>query len=204
MKIIGIGKNYVNSKDEISKYKTGNQIIFTKPTTSLVVENKPVEFPSCTNDLVYEVELVAKIGKSGKNISEEDAESFISEFAIGIDFTARDVLNLYRETKHPWALAKGFDGAAPISNFKAISGFKNLADINFDLKINGEQKQVGNTDMMIYSFKEIIAYVSKFMTLEPGDLIFTGTPASGVGQTFKGDHLQASIERELLLDFKMK
>ena len=153
MKIIGIGKNYVNSKDEISKYKTGNQIIFTKPITSLVIGNKPVEFPSCTNDLVYEVELVAKIGKSGKNISEEDAESFISEFAIGIDFTARDVLNLYRETKHPWALAKGFDGAAPISKFKPISEFKNLVDINFDLKINGEQKQVGNTDMMIYSFR---------------------------------------------------
>ena len=203
MKIIGIGKNYVNSKDEISKYKTGNQIIFTKPTTSLVTENKSVEFPSCTNDLVYEVELVAKIGKSGKNISEEDAESFISEFAIGIDFTARDVLNLYRETKHPWALAKGFDGAAPISGFKSVSEFKNLDDINFDLKINGEQKQVGNTDMMIYSFSEIIVYVSKFMTLEPGDLIFTGTPATGVGQTFKGDHLQASIEGELLLDFKM-
>ena len=203
MKIIGIGKNYVNIKDEISKYKTGNQIIFSKPTTSLVTDNKDVVFPSCTNDLVYEVELVAKIGKKGKDISEADAASYISEFAIGIDYTARDVLNLYRETKHPWDLAKGFDGAAPISGFKPVSEFSNLNDINFDLKINGEQKQVGNTDMMIYSFSEIIAYVSKFMTLEPGDIIFTGTPATGVGQAFKGDHLQASIEGELLLDFKM-
>lgn len=203
MKILGIGKNYVNSKDEISKYKTGNQIIFSKPQTSLVLNNEDVVFPSCTEDLVYEVELVAKIGKKGKNIAESEAESYISEMAIGIDYTARDVLNLYRATKHPWDLAKGFDGAAPISSFKPISNFSNLNDINFDLKINGEQKQVGNTDMMIYSFKEIIAYVSKFMTLEPGDIIFTGTPATGVGQIFKGDHLQASIEGELLLDFKM-
>ena len=203
MKILGIGKNYVNSKDEISKYKTGNQIIFSKPITSLVQNNENVVFPSCTNDLVYEVELVAKIGKKGKDIAEADAVSYISEMAIGIDYTARDVLNLYRETKHPWDLAKGFDGAAPISAFKSIKEFPNLNDINFDLKINGEQKQVGNTDMMIYNFSEIIAYVSKFMTLEPGDIIFTGTPATGVGQIFKGDHLQASLEGDLILDFKM-
>ena len=203
MKILGIGKNYVNSKDEISKYKTGNQIIFSKPITSLVQNNENVVFPSCTNDLVYEVELVAKIGKKGKDIAEADAASYISEMAIGIDYTARDVLNLYRETKHPWDLAKGFDGAAPISAFKSVKEFPNLNDINFDLKINGEQKQVGNTDMMIYNFSEIIAYVSKFMTLEPGDIIFTGTPATGVGQIFKGDHLQASLEGDLILDFKM-
>ena len=203
MKILGIGKNYINHKDEIPKYKTGKQIIFSKPITSLVLDNKDVLFPECTNDLVYEVELVAKIGKTGKNIIEEDALSYISEFAIGIDFTARDILQAYRETKHPWDLAKGFDGAAPMSTFQNVKNFSNLSNINFDLKINGEQRQVGNTDMMIYSFAEIITYISKFMTLEKGDLIFTGTPATGVGETLKGDHFQASIEGELLLDFKM-
>ena len=203
MKILGIGKNYVNSKDEISTYKNGKQIIFSKPESSLVLNNKDVVFPSITENLVYEVELVAKIGKKGKDISESEAASYISEIAIGIDYTAKDVLKLYRETKHPWDLAKGFDGAAPISSFKPISDFSNLNDINFDLKINGEQKQIGNTDMMIYNFAEIIAYISKFMTLEPGDMIFTGTPASGTGQIFKGDHLQASLEGNLILDFKM-
>jgi len=203
MKILGIGKNYVNHKDEIPTYKNGKQIIFSKPETSVVLNNKDVVFPECTNELIYEVELVIKIGKTGKNILESEATEYISEIAIGIDYTAKDVLMLYRETKHPWDLAKGFDGAAPMSSFQSISNFKDLNDINFDLKINGEQKQVGNTDMMIYSFSEILAYVSKFMTLEPGDLIFTGTPASGIGQIFKGDHLQASIEGELLLDFKM-
>ncbi len=203
MKILGIGKNYVNHKDEISTYKNGKQIIFSKPESSLVFKNEDVEFPSITENLVYEVELVARIGKEGKDIAEADAATYIDAFAIGIDYTAKDVLNLYRETKHPWDLAKGFDGAAPISAFKSIDQFPDLANINFDLKINGEEKQVGNTDMMIYNFAEIIAYVSKFMTLQPGDLIFTGTPASGTGQIYKGDHLQAAIEGELLLDFKM-
>lgn len=203
MKILGIGKNYVNHKDEISTYKNGKQIIFSKPESSLVFNNDDVVFPSITENLVYEVELVARIGKEGKDIAEAAAASYIDAFAIGIDYTAKDVLNLYRETKHPWDLAKGFDGAAPISAFKSIDQFPDLANINFDLKINGEEKQVGNTDMMIYNFAEIIAYVSQFMTLQPGDLIFTGTPASGTGQIFKGDHLQAAIEGELLLDFKM-
>lgn len=203
MKILGIGKNYVNSKEEISTYKNGKQIIFSKPSSSLVLNNDPVVFPHITKQLVYEVELVARIGKSGKSIQESNAASYIDAFAIGIDYTAKDVLNLYRETKHPWDLAKGFDGAAPISAFLPIAQFSDLNNINFDLKINGLEKQVGNTDLMIYNFAEIIAYVSKFMTLEPGDLIFTGTPASGTGEIHVGDHLQASIEGELLLDFKM-
>jgi len=153
--------------------------------------------------LAYEVELVAKIGKQGKDISEADAASYISAIAVGIDFTAKDVLAASRANKGPWALAKGFDGASPISSFKPAAHFPDLNNINFDLVINGEQKQVGNTDFMIYNFSEIISFVSKYMTLEPGDLIFTGTPAAGVGLNVKGDHLQASIEGELLLDFKL-
>jgi len=203
MKILGIGKNYVNHKDEVATFKNGKQIIFSKPESSLVYNNDPVIYPSITQQLVYEVELVARIGQSGKSISESMAASYIDAIAIGIDYTAKDVLNLYRKTKHPWDLAKGFDGAAPISNFILVEQFSDLNNINFDLKINGQEKQVGNTDFMIYNFAEIIAYVSKFMTLEPGDLIFTGTPASGTGEIHVGDHLQASIEGELLLDFKM-
>ena len=203
MKIIGIGKNYVNDLSEISTIKTGAQTIFTKPDSSLVTGNKDVDFPKITNQLAYEVEIVAKIGKRGKDITLEDAESYISELAVGIDYTAKDVLSTSRESKGPWALAKGFDGASPISAFKPVSDFSDLNAINFDLKINGEQKQVGTTGLMIYSFKEIIAYVSSFMTLEEGDIIFTGTPASGTGLVVKRDHLQASIEGELLLDFKM-
>ncbi|WP_418636230.1 fumarylacetoacetate hydrolase family protein [Winogradskyella sp.] len=203
MKIIGIGKNYVNQTSEISANKTGAQTIFTKPDSTLVTGNKDIPFPKITNELAYEVELVAKIGKQGKDITLEDATSYISEIAVGIDYTATDVLAASRENKGPWALAKGFDGASPISSFKSVSEFSDLNAINFDLKINGEQKQVGHTSLMIYSFAEIIAYVSLFMTLEEGDLIFTGTPAMGKGLNHKGDHVQASIEGELLLDFKL-
>jgi 2-keto-4-pentenoate hydratase/2-oxohepta-3-ene-1,7-dioic acid hydratase in catechol pathway len=203
MKIIGIGKNYVEHASEISAANTGNQTIFTKPESTLVTGNKDIVFPKITNQLVYEVELVAKIGKQGKDIALEDANAYISEIGVGIDYTAADVLAASREKKGPWALAKGFDGASPISSFKPVSEFKDLSAINFDLKINGEQKQVGHTSVMIYTFAEIIAYVSSFMTLEEGDLIFTGTPAIGKGTNVKGDHLQASIEGELLLDFKL-
>ena len=203
MKILAIGKNYVNDKLDLKSITKGFQMIFSKPESSLAINNNDVVYPSFTSNLLYEVELVIKIGKTGKNILEKDAHSYISEIGVGIDYTAKDILNKVRENKGPWELAKGFDGAAPISKFVPISNFKDLNDINFDLKINGEQKQVGNTDFMIYNFAEIIAFTSQFMTLEPGDLIFTGTPAKGAGEIFKGDHLQASIEGELLLDFKM-
>ena len=203
MKILGIGKNYVNDKAEINAVKTGFQTIFLKADTTLVTGNKNIEFPTITKELIYEVELVIKIGKQGKNIALKDADSFISEIGVGIDYTAKDILTTSRDDKGPWALAKGFDGASPVSSFKPISRFSDLNNINFDLLINGEQKQVGNTSFMIYSFGEIIAFVSSYMTLMPNDLIFTGTPATGAGMTFKGDHLQASIEGDLLLDFKM-
>ena len=203
MKILGIGKNYVNDKSVIDAIKDGNQLIFSKPESTLVTGNKDVVYPKITKNIVYEVELVAKIGKQGKDIPIEEANSYISEIAVGIDFTAKDVLTKSREGKGPWALAKGFDGASPISSFIPIANFPELDNINFDLVINGEQKQVGNTSLMIYSFSEVISFLSSFMTLKEGDLIFTGTPASGVGEIFRGDHLQASIEGKLLLDFKM-
>ncbi|KAB1068683.1 fumarylacetoacetate hydrolase family protein [Tamlana haliotis] len=203
MKIIGIGKNYVNDKSEVAALKTGAQTIFVKAESTLVENSADIVFPSITKQLIYEVELVAKIGKQGKDIAEADAASYISEIGIGIDYTAKDVLTASRDKKGPWALAKGFDGASPVAGFKPVSNFSDLNDINFNLLINGEEKQVGNTSDMIYNFVEIIAYVSKFMTLEPGDLIFTGTPATGAGENVKGDHLQASVEGELLLDFKL-
>ncbi|MGB5418570.1 fumarylacetoacetate hydrolase family protein [Algibacter sp.] len=203
MKIIGIGKNYVNDKSEITALKTGAQTIFLKAESTLVTDNKNIVFPKITDQLIYELELVAKIGKTGKDISESDAASYICEIGVGIDYTAKDVLTASRENKGPWALAKGFDGASPVNGFKSISNFPDLNNINFSLTINGQEKQSGNTSDMIYNFSEIIAFVSKYMTLEPGDLIFTGTPASGAGQNVKGDHLQAYVEGELLLDFKL-
>lgn len=203
MKILAIGKNYVNDKSELDDIAKGFQTIFSKQWSSLVTNNNDVVYPSFTSNLLYEVELVIKIGKPGKDITYAEAPSYISEIGIGIDYTAKDVLNQVRESKGPWDLAKGFDGAAPVSAFLPVSNFRDFNDINFSLIINGEQKQLGNTDFMIYNFADIIEFTSQFMTLESGDLIFTGTPAKGAGESFKGDHLQAYIEEELLLDFKV-
>lgn len=203
MKILGIGSNYVSDLKDLEEKRKAKKFIFSKPESSLAV-NCDVVYPSdITNELIYEIELVIKIGKEGKNITKETANSYISAIAIGIDYTATDLLNDARETKHPWDFAKGFDGAAPISSFKSIAEYPNLDDINFDLKINGEEKQRSNTAYMINDFADIIVFISKYMTLQPGDLIFTGTPALGKGEIFKGDHLQCSINDELLLDFKM-
>ena len=202
MKILGIGSNYVTDLKDIAEKKKNKKFIFSKPESSLAI-NCDIEYPSITNQLVYEIELVLKIGKEGKNIAVEDANSYISEIAVGIDYTAKDVLNNNREFKHPWDLAKGFDGAAPISSFRPVADFSNLNDINFDLKINNKQVQVGNTAYMIHNFADIISYVSTFMTLQPGDLIFTGTPADGIGENQKGDRLQLFVENELWLDFKV-
>ncbi|MEN8767132.1 MAG: fumarylacetoacetate hydrolase family protein [Polaribacter sp.] len=203
MKILGIGSNYVTDLKDIPEKKKGKKFIFSKPTSSLAV-NCDVVYPSqITKELIYEVELVIKIGKEGKNISRETATSHISEIAIGIDYTATDILKKARETKHPWEFAKGFDGAAPISSFKSIAEYPNLADIDFDLKINGEERQKSNTAFMIHDFADIIVFISEYMTLQPGDLIFTGTPALGKGEIFKGDRLQCAVNGELMLDFKM-
>ena len=120
MKILAIGKNYVNDVTEISSNKNGQQIIFSKPESSLVTDNKDVEYPDFTSNLIYEAELVLKIGKKGKNICKSDAVSYISEIGIGIDYTAKDIFDESRVGKGPWDLGKGFDGAAPISSFKII------------------------------------------------------------------------------------
>ncbi|WP_299049350.1 fumarylacetoacetate hydrolase family protein [uncultured Polaribacter sp.] len=202
MKILGIGKNYVINLDDIKANKENPKLIFSKPESSLSV-NRDIDYPSITNQLVYEVELVIKIGKEGKNIPVAEANSYISEIAVGIDYTAKDVLNEARSHKHAWDLAKGFDGAAPISTFKSINDFTDLSNINFSLKINNQQVQAGNTGHMIHNFAEIISYVSAYMTLQPGDLIFTGTPPEGIGENKKGDHLQCFVEEELWLDFKI-
>jgi 2-keto-4-pentenoate hydratase/2-oxohepta-3-ene-1,7-dioic acid hydratase in catechol pathway len=202
MKILGIGNNYVHILENKNIGKTRHQIIFSKPASSLAM-NCDVKYPDFTKQLLYEIELVIKIGKEGKNISLEAANSYISEIAVGIDYTAKDIFDESREHKGPEELSKSFDGAAPISSFKSIARFPNLNNINFDLKINGAEKQHGNTSYMIYNFAEIITFISKYMTLQEGDLIFTGTPASGAGEIQKGDRLQLSVESELLLDFKM-
>lgn len=201
MTIVGIGKNYVNTPEEMPSPKWA-PIIFTKPETTLLKNNAPFEIPSVSNEVAYEVELAFKISKAGKNISEVDALSYVDAVAVCIDFTAKDVLKASRENKGPWALAKGFDGATPISDFVSLDQFE--GDINFALDLNGERLQTGNSSLMVYTLPQIIAHISQFMTLNPGDIILSGTPAHGVGLVKTGDKLLATLEGDNKLEFEVK
>ena len=129
--------------------------------------------------------------------------NYYDEIGLGVDFTARDIQSRHKEKGLPWELAKAFDGSAPISSFLPKSDFKDIYNIDFHLDINGETKQSGNTNMLLFSFESIIAFVSQYITIKKGDLIFTGTPA-GVGKVNVGDHLEGYIGDNKLLDFFVK
>ena len=204
MKIIAVGRNYAEHAKELNNpVPTGNPVIFMKPDTALLKDNKPFYHPDFSEDIHHEIEIVLKVCKEGKHISEKFAGNYFDEIALGVDFTARDIQQRHKEKGLPWELAKGFDGSAPISNFLPISQFTDLYDLNFKLDINGETRQAGNTKDLLFSFEFIIAFVSKYITLKKGDLIYTGTPA-GVGKVNIGDRLEGYLEGQKLLDFQIK
>lgn len=191
MKILCIGRNYMNHVLELNNKVPKKPMIFMKPPSALLVNNKPFYYPEFTNDLHYEVEIVLKIGKNGKHVQPEFASDYIQKIALGIDFTARDLQQACKEKGHPWEIAKGFDGSAVISPFVGLEKVNRQA-IEFELHKNGQKVQHGNTKDMIFNFEEIIVYASKFFKLQMGDYIYTGTPA-GVGQVQIGDHLEAFL-----------
>ena len=203
MKIFAIGRNYAAHIKELNNERPDEPVIFTKPDTSLLKNNAPFYYPDFSKDIHYEVELILKISKEGKNIQEKFAPGYYDQIGIGIDFTARDLQQKAKEKGLPWAIAKGFNGSAPISEFKPISEFSNLHNINFSLEVDSEKKQLGNTSLMLFNFDYIVSYLSKFFTLKKGDLIFTGTPA-GVGPIQIGQKLAAYIENQKLLECEIK
>ncbi|MFC2124458.1 fumarylacetoacetate hydrolase family protein [Bacteroidota bacterium] len=203
MKIICIGRNYVEHIEELNNEKPDEPVIFTKPDTAILRKNTPFFYPGISQDIHYEVELVIKIKKIGKNISERFANSYYEEIGLGIDFTARDLQSKAKEKGLPWALAKGFDGSAPVSNFIPVSQLKDLKDIDFSLKVDGELRQQGNSGLMLFTFDQIVTYVSRFITLKQGDLIFTGTP-KGVGPIKIGNKLEGYIGDEKMLNVAIK
>lgn len=203
MKILGIGRNYAKHIEELKNERPDKPVIFFKPDTSLLKDNAPLYYPDFTQNIHYEVELVLKISKEGKNIEERFASKYYDEIGIGIDFTARDLQQAAKEKGLPWALAKGFNGAAPVSSFHPINQYPNIGDLNFTLMVDGEAKQRGNSRFMIFNFDYIVSYLSKFVTLKKGDLIFTGTP-EGVGPIKIGNKLEAFIEKDKLLECEIK
>jgi 2-keto-4-pentenoate hydratase/2-oxohepta-3-ene-1,7-dioic acid hydratase in catechol pathway len=203
MKIIAIGRNYAEHAKELNNPVPTVPVIFMKPDTALLKDNKPFYHPEFSQDVHHEIELVLKVCKEGKHISEKFAGNYFDEIGIGIDFTARDIQNKHKEKGLPWELAKSFDGSAPISTFIPKADFEDLYNIDFKLDINGETRQIGNTKDLIFSFEQIIAFVSQYITLKKGDLIFTGTP-EGVSKVNVGDHLEGYLLGNKLLNFYVK
>lgn len=203
MKIICIGLNYRKHALEMGRPFPSEPVVFLKPDSSIIKNNKPFFLPDFSKEIHYEVEVVIKISKLGKGISPKFAHRYFDEVTLGIDVTARDLQNQQSKAGLPWEISKCFDGAAPLGKFIPVSTIKDMQNIDFRLEINDKKVQESNTSDMIFSFNEIIAYASKFFTLKTGDLIFSGTP-SGVGALHKNDNLVAYLNDKPLLDFVIK
>jgi 2-keto-4-pentenoate hydratase/2-oxohepta-3-ene-1,7-dioic acid hydratase in catechol pathway len=203
MKIICIGRNYADHAKEMKSELPTEPIFFLKPDTALLKNGNPFFYPEFTKDLHYECELVVQIQKVGKNIAEKFAPKYYSKVTLGIDFTARDLQQNCKEKGLPWEIAKAFEHSAPISNkFIEISSI-DFENLTFELYKNGEKVQTGQTSNMIFSIDKLIVYVSKFMTLKTGDLLFTGTPA-GVGPVKIGDKLEGFLNAEKMFEFTIR
>jgi acylpyruvate hydrolase len=203
MKIICIGLNYRKHAKEMGWSLPDVPVVFLKPDSSILKNNKPFFLPGFSDNIHYEVEVVIKISKLGKGISAKFAPRYFDEITVGIDMTARDLQSRQVAAGMPWEISKSFDGAAPIGNFIPVSSVKDVGNLDFRLEINGIVVQKSNTSDMVFGFNEIVEYVSKFFTLKTGDLIFTGTP-SGIGPLKRNDNLIAFLGDKPLLDFLIK
>ena len=203
MKIICIGRNYIAHAKELKNEVPTAPVFFMKPDTALLKDNAPFYIPTFSNEIHYEVELVIKISKNGKTILPQFAHKYYDQITVGIDFTARDLQEQCKEKGLPWEKAKAFDHSAVIGRFISLSDLPKKNEVSFSLSLNKKEVQQGVSNQMLFSIDQIIAYVSGFITLKTGDLIYTGTPA-GVGPVKIGDRLEAKIENEVLLDFEIK
>jgi len=203
MKIICIGRNYSEHAKELKNEVPTEPVYFMKPDSALLLRNRPFYIPDFSNEIHHEVELVVKIARLGKNIQEKFAHRYYDEIGLGVDFTARDIQSECKAKGLPWEKAKGFDSSAVLSEFLPKSELGDVNQIAFSMKKNGEVIQDGNSSDMLFNIDAIIAYVSRFMTLKMGDLIYTGTPA-GVGPVAIGDRLEGFIGEKQMFDFQIK
>ena len=203
MKIICVGRNYVDHAKELGNEVPTEPVIFMKPKSAILQAHTPFYYPEFTNELHYECELVLRISKNGKYIQERHASNYYNGITLGIDFTARDIQDECKKKGLPWEKAKAFDNSAAVGKFIDITPEFKRNNINFTFNKNGEQVQKGNSNDMIFSFDFLIAHISNYFSLNIGDLIFTGTPA-GVGECMVGDELEAFLEGNSLLKLEVK
>lgn len=205
MKILAVGKNYAQHNKEMGDtlYKQEEPVIFLKPDSSLLKDGKPFFLPDHLGRVDYEGELVVRICRLGKNIPERFAHRYYDAVTVGVDFTARDWQRRLKEQQLPWAMSKGFDGAAVIGAWVPVAALPPVQQLHFTLSRNGETVQRGSAAEMLFSVDCLIAYVSQFCTLKTGDLLYTGTPA-GVGPVAVNDHIEGWIEEQKVLEFNVK
>jgi 2-keto-4-pentenoate hydratase/2-oxohepta-3-ene-1,7-dioic acid hydratase in catechol pathway len=191
-KIVCIGGNFVEHNKEMGRADKAEALLFLKPSTAIIPGSKVFKIPPFTNEVHHEVEMVVLLGKGGKRISPQDAPGCIEAVGVGLDMTARDMQRVAKKHGMPWAVPKGFDGAAVLSEFVPFTSSIDMNNLSISLKINGTIRQEGNTANMILDPASLISYASRFFTLLPGDLIYTGTP-EGVGPVKAGDELEFSL-----------
>ncbi len=192
-KILAVGLNYAQHIEEMRSKRTAEPVIFLKPNSALASLQEPVRIPTQYGAVHHEIELCVLITKEAFQISEQEATHSIGGYGLALDLTLRDIQKKAKERGHPWAIAKGFKGACPVSPFVPADQVADSQNLELTLKVNGQVRQNGNTRQMLFRIPELIAYVSRFFPLEPGDLLLTGTP-SGVGPLLPGDSIEARIE----------
>lgn len=203
MKIFAIGQNYVEHNKELNSPNPTEPIVFMKPDTALLKNNKPFFIPDFTQELHYETELIMKFNRIGKNIDPKFSQRYYAEIGLGVDFTARDLQRKLKAEGKPWEVCKAFDNSAVIGNFLAVEELGDIQKIEFRLDLNGKTVQLGNSQDMIFPINELVAYVSRFFTIKIGDILFTGTPV-GVGKVAIGDRLEGYIFDKKMFDFLIK
>lgn len=203
MKIFCIGRNFAAHAEELHNEIPKEPVIFMKPKNALLLNNNPFYYPDFSVDIHYECELVLRISKNGKQIRDKYASRYYDLIGLGIDFTARDIQDTLKAAGLPWEKSKSFDHSAVVGKMIPVSSEMDLKNIHFILKKNNEIVQDGNSANMIFDFDQILVHISRYFTVNIGDLVFTGTPA-GVGRIQIGDHLEGFMNDEKLLDFEVR
>ena len=203
MKIICVGRNYTDHIKELENNKPKDPVLFLKPDSSIILNNKPFLIPDFSQNIHYELELIIKISRLGKHIQEKFSHKYYDFIGLGIDFTARDLQSDLKNKGLPWEKSKAFDGSCFISKWINKSEFNDVNNLNFNLNKNGKTVQKTNSKLMLWKIDELISYISTFFTLKIGDVIFTGTPA-GVGKVSIGDNLEGFIEDNKIFNLNIK
>lgn len=203
MKIFCVGRNYAEHAKELGNDVPEEPVIFMKPKSALLQPQTPFYYPEFSNELHYEVELVLRISKNGKYITEDQAEKYVDALSLGIDFTARDIQAELKKKGLPWEKAKAWDNSAILGKWINLTADLYENPLHFSLLKNGEAVQKGDSTHMIFSFSQIISNISNYFSLNIGDLIYTGTPA-GVGETVVGDILEGYLEKEKMFELTIR